>query len=52
MVEFGEAGVERELEEDLRFATRCAVAGASAEICMGGRAAEGLGRPGSADERV
>jgi hypothetical protein len=51
-VEVGVDGVDNELEDDLRLATRCAVAGFKAVICMGGSAVGGLERPGSADESV
>lgn len=38
-------------DEDFRLATRCAVAGAIADICMGGRS-KGLAFLGSVDDRV
>jgi hypothetical protein len=38
--------------EDLSFATRCAVAGSRAEICIGGIATGDLGFLGSVDDKV
>lgn len=37
---------------DLSFATRCAVTGSKADICIGGRLTGDLGFLGSADDRV
>jgi hypothetical protein len=38
--------------EDFNFATRCAVAGSSADTCIGGKETGDLGFLGSADDRV
>lgn len=50
----GEADTVLEVDdmEDLSFATRCAVAGSKAEICIGGRATGDLGFLGSVDDKV
>lgn len=38
--------------EDFNFATRCAVAGSSADTCIGGKETGDLGFLGSVDDKV
>lgn len=47
-----EVGVEVELDEGFNRATRCAVAGSKAAICIGGRLTGDLGFLGSVDDNV